>query len=114
MSGEIIALPTSAKHNPNSAPPNFIVPTSINDMDDVHLDAWLDTIRTQRLVAQHRFNDSKRLRNAAEHGKLSLRYEKVMHKMAVDLEKFEKFVEKFEKSVNDLRALRLQLGEGPL
>ena len=111
----VVSLPTAADMDRNSGPPPvFIRPQSINDMDDAQMDAMLDVIRVKRLQAHHVFNETRKLRNEADKHKLSLKYDKAMNALATGLDKFDKQVEKLEKAVNEVRILRLQMGQDPL
>lgn len=110
----VVPLPVANAYDPNKRPPAFILPTDLNELTDEQMDHVLEHIRTVRLVAHHRFNDSKKLRNTADNLRLLTRYDKVMAAMAKELDKFDKYEEKLTKVANDLRALRLQLGSDPL
>lgn len=46
--------------------------------------------------------------------KLSTRYDRAMAALAKELDKFDKYEEKLTKASNDVRALRLQLGQDPM
>lgn len=110
----VVPISAAVNYDPNGKPPEFIVPIDLTQFTDAQLDELVSSIQQRRLVAHHRFNDSKRLRNAADKNNLSVRYDKVMHKMAVELDKYDKYVTKLEAAANELRALRLQLGADPL
>lgn len=110
----VVALPVANAYDPTKPVPSFILPPNLNDLSDEQIDQILEHIRTVRLVAHHRFNDSKKLRNTAEVNRLSVRFDRVMATMAKELDKFDKYEEKLTKAANDLRALRLQLGSDPL
>ncbi len=102
---------SGGSYNPGDPIPDFIKPQSIEDMTDEQMDLLLDAIRTRRLQAHYRFNETKKLKNAAANNRMSMRYDKVMQAYAKELDKFDKYVEKMEKVTNDLRLMRLQMGE---
>lgn len=110
----VVRLPVPETYNHDARPPSFILPTDLNELSDEQVDAIIEHARTTRLVAHHRLNETKKLRNAASTANLSIRYDKCMHNMIKELDKFDKYVDKLTKAANDLRALRLQLGADPL
>ena len=110
----VVPLPTAAEHDHNAKPPSFILPTDLNDLSDEQIDTILEHVRTQRLLAHHRFNETKKLRNTADKMKLSTRYDRAMNALAKELDKFDKYYDKLTKASNDVRALRLQLGQDPM
>ena len=110
----VIPLPTAAEYDHNARPPAFILPTDLNEISDEQLDTILEHFRTVRLLAHHRFNETKKLRNTADKMKLSTRYDRAMAAFAKELDKFDKYEEKLTKASNDVRALRLQLGQDPM
>ena len=110
----VIQLPTPITYDHDARPPSFVLPTDLNELSDEQIDAILEHIRTQRLLAHHRYNETKKLRNTADKMKLSTRYDRAMAALAKELDKFDKFEEKLIKASNDVRALRLQLGQDPM
>ena len=113
----VVLLPTpltESGYDHNARPPSFILPTDLNEISDEQLDTILEHVRTVRLLAHHRFNETKKLRNTADKMKLSTRYDRAMAALAKELDKFDKFEEKLTKASNDVRALRLQLGQDPM
>ena len=110
----VVRLPTPETYDHNAKPPTFILPPDLNSLTDEQVDHILEHIRNTRLVAHHRFNETKKLRNAASTANLSVRFDKCMHNMAKELDKLDKYLDKLTKVSNDLRALRMQLGADPL
>jgi hypothetical protein len=110
----VVRLPTPENYDHNARPPAFILPVTADELTDEQMDHILEHIRTVRLVAHHRFNETKKVRNAAATANLSVRYDKCMHNMMKELDKLDKYLDKLTKVSNDLRALRLQLGVDPL
>ena len=60
-------------YDPSAPIPDFIRPNSIEDMTDEQYDAVLDGSRTRRLQAHYRFQETKKLKNAASNAKLLAR-----------------------------------------
>jgi hypothetical protein len=109
----VIPMPGVSTYRPGEPIEPFIKPIDISVMSDEDIAAMLTAIRARRLVALVRYNNSKGLRNVASERRLLVRYDKVMAAMAKQLDRYDKYVEKLEDTANELRALRLQLGEDP-
>lgn len=109
----VVSISTTTT-DPNAPVPHFINPIDITKMSDEEFDTMLETIRTNRLLQHYRHNETKKLKNASYQQKLNVRYESVMLKVAKALERYDKAADALEKQINDMRALRLQLGSDPL
>lgn len=104
----VIQLPVKEK------PPEFIQPRDMLTMSDVEIDALIDGVRTRRLNAANIYKETKRLRDRASSEKLLTVFEKKMEKLAKAIEATDKVLTRLEGAANEVRAIRLQLGENPL
>jgi hypothetical protein len=109
--GEVIQLPVTSSE-PDV--PEFIRPADLLSMTNEQIDALIDGIRQRRLNAAHIYKETKRHRDKASGRNLLSQFEKRMLKLAKEIEKADKIIDSLEKAANDVRALRLQLGEDPL
>lgn len=94
--------------------PEFVTPTDITHMSNEVIDALIEGIRHRRMQSRVIYERTKALKDEAANKKLEAQFEKKMEKLYEQLNKFEKHFEKLEKSANEVRALRLQLGHDPL
>ncbi len=91
--------------------PNFITPTNIGEWSDDLIDQFLDGVRYRRMQTRVLYEKTQELKNAAYAAKAGEMFDKKMKKLAEAIAKFDKHLEKLEKAANDVRALRLQMGE---
>ncbi len=94
-----------------TTPPNYITPTDITMWSDEQIDTLLDGIRYRRMQTRVLYEKTQELKNAAHAAKVGDMFDKKMAKLAEAISKFDKHIEKLEKVANEVRALRLQMGE---
>lgn len=98
---------------PNLNTPEFIVPTDITKMTDEEIDALIDGIRLRRMDKSNLYKQTRKLRDKASSEKMLSQLDRKQSQLATALEKVDKALGNLEKKANEVRALRLQLGESP-
>lgn len=99
---------------PNINSPEHIMPTDITKMSDEQVDALLDAIRLRRMDKGNLYKQTRKLRDQASKEKLLSQFDRKMTKLANTLDKVDKAIGMMEKAANEVRAMRLQLGEDPM
>ena len=94
--------------------PTFIQPPSINDLTDEEFDVMIEGIRTRRMKSLNIYNQTKLLQVEKELYKVGLQLDKKMEKYKKLYDRSEKLLDDMEKTANEIRAFRLQLGADPL
>lgn len=95
----------------STTPPNFIQPKTIANMSDKEIDDMLDAIRVRRkqklVIYQQELEQKERMTRA----KLETQFTKAVEQAEKRYEALDKALENFERSINKLRALRLEIGD---
>ncbi len=91
--------------------PEYTNPSDITTWSDDHIDKMLDGIRYRRMQYHQLYKQTMALKEKAKSQKIEAQFEKKMEQFSKELTKFDKYVERVEKYANDVRALRLQMGE---
>lgn len=94
--------------------PNFITPTDISKWSDKEIDVLLDGIRYRRMQAHVIYSETQKTREIAAKVKLEGLIDKKLEKLRKAIDKVDVVLEKLELAVNEVRALRVQLGEDEL
>lgn len=90
--------------------PDFIDPPTILKMSDEAIDQMLNLIRINRMSAQLIYEKSVAERGKINDAKLQVKMDKKAEQVFVELERVFKYFDKLELRINELRALRLQVG----
>jgi 3-methyladenine DNA glycosylase/8-oxoguanine DNA glycosylase len=80
-------------------------------MSDKEIDDLLDVIRVRRKQKLVIYKEEQEHKERLTRAKLEVHYEKACEQIERRAEMLDKALENFERSVNKLRALRLELGD---
>lgn len=94
--------------------PEFVQPKNINDLTDEELDVMIEGMRVRRMKSLNIYQQTKLLQIEKEQYKVGLQLDKKMEKYKKLYDRSEKLLEDMEKTANEIRAYRLQLGADPL
>lgn len=107
----VVQLPVS---KPVEQAPEFISPSHLSSMSNEEIDALLEGIRTRRMDKATLHKETKKLRDKANSSNLLKQFDSKMEKLLKAIEATDKVIEKLEKAANEVRFIRMQLGENPL
>ncbi len=94
--------------------PEFHTPADISMWSDEQIDAALDVIRFKRMQTRVLYEKTMELKKLSELAKVEVVFNKKLEKLAKAINAFDKHIEKLEKVANEVRGLRLQMGQDPM
>lgn len=91
--------------------PNFIQPIDITKMSDDELELMLEGIRTRRMQVVHIHQETMKVRDKADQFKMLRTFDAKTTALKKHLDSYDRLIEKIEKTLQDIRVLRLQMGD---
>src|SRR4051794_8431966 len=91
--------------------PEFHTPVDMTAWSDEQIDTFLDGVRFRRMQTRVLYEKTMELKAVAELAKIEVMFTKKMEKLAKAIIAFDKHIEKLEKVSNEVRAMRLQMGQ---
>jgi hypothetical protein len=110
MTNNVVQLQVPAKNAEETKVPEFISMSDIEKMTDDELDAMITAIQARRLASYHVYKQSKDQINQLTTEKAKVKIEKKCDQIIRKLNTIDKHMEDFERMINELRGLRLQVG----
>lgn len=106
----VVSLPVKSTEKA----PEFITPSTLSTLSDAEIDALIEGIRVRRMDKHTLYKETRKLRDKASSTNMLKQFETKMGKLVKLIEATDKHLEKLDKAANEVRALRVMMGETSL
>ena len=91
--------------------PEFITPSNVADLDDDRLDTLINRVREDRLRAYYIFLEAEKMKMEVRQEKLRKKLDQHARMLSKEITQCDRVIEKLNKRVNNIRAIKLEIGE---